>query len=109
VFANLLGNALEAIDGTGQVTVSTRQRGPNVEVAIEDTGRGLAAHQLESIFDPGFKVTQGRVSTGNWNMFSSRQIIHEHGGDIAIQSEPGKGTRVRILLPVGDGGMIAPS
>jgi two-component system, NtrC family, sensor kinase len=100
VFSNLMGNAIDATNGNGRVTVSSRDKGTTVEVAFEDNGRGLTKQELERIFDPGFKVTQGRVSTGNWSMFSSRQIVHEHGGDIHIESERGKGTCVRVVLPV---------
>jgi signal transduction histidine kinase len=100
VFSNLLGNAIEATNGDGRVVVRTRQHDRQVEVAIEDNGRGLDPSQIDAIFDPGFKVAHGRVSTGNWSMFSSRQIIREHGGDIAIHSRPGHGTRVSVMLPV---------
>ena len=99
VFSNLLGNAIEATNGTGRVVVSTRQKDSNVEIAIKDDGRGLNSSELDTIFDPGFKVIQGRVATGNWSMFSSRQIIREHGGDILIESQPGKGTCVHVTIP----------
>jgi signal transduction histidine kinase len=99
VFSNLLGNAIEATNGTGRVVVATRQKDSAVEVSIRDNGRGLEAAELQTIFDPGFKVTKGRVSTGNWSMFSSRQIVQEHGGDICIDSKPGEGTCVNVILP----------
>jgi signal transduction histidine kinase len=100
VFSNLMGNAIDATNGNGRVTVSSRAKDATVEVAFEDNGRGLSKAELDTIFDPGFKVSQGRMSTGNWSMFSSRQIVHEHGGDIRIESERGKGTCVRVVLPV---------
>jgi two-component system, NtrC family, sensor kinase len=99
VFSSLLGNAIEATNGSGRVIVSTQEKDSSVHVSIEDNGRGLDAGELEAIFDPGFKVTKGRVTTGNWSMFSSRQIIREHGGDIHIASKPGEGTCVRVLFP----------
>jgi signal transduction histidine kinase len=99
VFSNLLGNALAASNGDGVVEITTRQTDEHVEVAIRDSGHGLEAHELQCVFDPGFRVVQGRVSTGNWNMFSSRQIIREHGGDITMESQPGLGTRVFVTLP----------
>lgn len=105
VFSNLLGNAVEATNGNGCVLVTTRRRPGGVEVAFEDNGRGLDPDAINAIFDPGFKVHHGRVTTGNWSMFSSRQIIREHGGDIAIDSRPGQGTRVRITLPVAGEGL----
>lgn len=99
VFSNLMGNAIEATNGSGRVVVSSRQKDQRVEVEFSDNGRGLTSHQLDTIFDPEFKVTHGRVSTGNWSMFSARQIVRDHGGEIHIESEPGKGTRVSVLLP----------
>lgn len=100
VFSNLMGNAIDATNGDGRVVVSSQERDSAVEVAFTDNGRGLNPQELETIFDPGFKVAHGRVSTGNWSMFSSRQIVREHGGEIRIQSERGKGTCVRVVLPV---------
>jgi signal transduction histidine kinase len=104
VFSNLMGNAIEATNGYGHVVVSSRQKDQKVEVAFSDNGRGLTAHQLDTIFDPEFKVTHGRVSTGNWSMFSARQVVRDHGGEIHIESEPGRGTRVSVLLPFGGDG-----
>ncbi len=99
VFSNLMGNAIEATNGNGRVVVSSRQRGPNLQVEFVDNGRGLNQQEIENIFDPGFKVAQGRVGTGNWSMFSARQIVREHGGEIQIESERGRGTKVRVVLP----------
>jgi signal transduction histidine kinase len=101
VFSNLMGNAIEATNGNGRVTVSSGQQGPNLHVEFSDNGRGLTAQELETIFDPGFRVAHGRVASGNWSMFSARQIVRDHGGEIQIESERGKGTRVRVVLPVG--------
>jgi Signal transduction histidine kinase len=71
-------------------------------VEVTDNGSGLPPEALENIFDPGFRVTGDRVSTGNWGMFSSRQIVREHGGEISIVSTAGSGTRVKMSLPCGD-------
>jgi signal transduction histidine kinase len=100
VFSNLLNNALEASDSGGVVQVTTRAVDSSLEVLIEDRGRGLDGRELATIFDPDFKITQGRVATGNWSMFSARQIVREHGGDIDIESRRGDGTRVRVTLPL---------
>jgi signal transduction histidine kinase len=100
VFSNLLGNAIEATKNDGHVRVCTRHVDNAVKVDIHDNGRGLDPEQVESIFDPGFRVTEGRVATGNWSMFSSRQIVREHGGDIGILSRPGEGTQIEVTLPV---------
>jgi signal transduction histidine kinase len=100
VFTNLLSNALHAINGGGRVVVRTEHRERSVEVAIRDNGRGMTSEELDRIFDPGFRVEGSRIASGNWSLFSARQIIYEHGGDIAIESTPGIGTTVRVTLPV---------
>ncbi|HZU27144.1 MAG TPA: HAMP domain-containing sensor histidine kinase [Bryobacteraceae bacterium] len=102
VFSSLLRNAVEAVDGQGRVVVSTATRDSTVEVRIEDNGRGLSSDELATIFDPGFRESGGRMAAGNWSMFNSRQIVREHGGDIAITSNEGKGTEVVITLPAGE-------
>jgi signal transduction histidine kinase len=99
VFTNLLSNACHAINGDGHIVVATAYRDHQVEVTIRDNGRGMTAEDLDHIFDPGFRVTGSRISTGNWSLFNTRQIIYEHGGDITIDSAPGMGTTVHVLLP----------
>ena len=99
VFSNLLQSAIERLDGGGHVSLTTRQIHSQAEVTVEDNSRGMSAEELANIFDPVFKVKGGRVSTGNWGLFSSRQIVREHGGDVEIDSTPGKGTRLRVTLP----------
>ena len=99
VFSNLLQSAIERLDGGGHVSLTTRPIHSLVEVIVEDSSKGMSAEELANIFDPAFKVKGGRVSTGNWGLFSSRQIVREHGGDIEIDSTPGKGTRLRVTLP----------
>jgi signal transduction histidine kinase len=99
VFSSLLSNALKAVNGDGAVVMATRRKNSEIEVTIRDSGRGMSSTELETIFDPGFKVLEGRVSTGNWSLFSSRQIIFEHGGEIRIDSAQGKGTTVSVTLP----------
>jgi signal transduction histidine kinase len=100
VFYNLLNNAIDAVNGNGRIVISTRKLDAELEVQIADNGRGVPSDQLASIFDPGFKSTGERVGTGNWSMFSSRQIVREHGGEIRISSGEGKGTTVRVTLPL---------
>lgn len=100
LFLNLLHNAIDGLGGIGQVQLSTRRIHAQVQVTIQDTGKGLTGEELTHIFDPAFKVRSGRITTGNWNLFSSRQIVREHGGKIDIQSAPGQGTTVQVTLPV---------
>jgi signal transduction histidine kinase len=99
VFSTLLSNAIKAVNGSGRIVISTRDQGAQVEVEISDNGRGVPAAELETIFDPGFMEKSGRISTRNWSLFSARQIILEHGGEIRIGSEEGRGTTVVVALP----------
>ena len=102
VFSSLVNNAMHAVNGDGRIVISTRQQNSQVEVEIEDNGRGVNSDELQHIFDPDFRAAGGRMAAVNWSMFNSRQIIREHGGDIQITSSQGQGTRVRVMLPVAD-------
>lgn len=109
VFANLLQNALEAVGDAGEVRVVSRELkapagstgdGRMLEIRIEDTGRGIPETQLATLFDPAaFRAAQGRVTAGNWSLFSCRQIIEEHGGQIMVASSESSGTTVCVRLP----------
>ena len=101
VFSNLVSNALGALNGDGgEVRIASRQQNGRVEVQIRDNGKGVDKGRLENIFEPGFNDTGTRVKAVNWSMFSSRQIIREHGGEIRIESDKGKGTTVCVTLPL---------
>jgi signal transduction histidine kinase len=99
-FSTLLSNALHAVNGEGRISIETRGRGDEVEVTIRDNGRGMSAEEADTIFDPTFKVAEGRVSSANWSLFSSRQIVYEHGGEIRLETAPGEGTAMHVTLPV---------
>ena len=99
VFSSLLTNAIAAVPEDGSVRISTRPRDSHSEVLIQDSGRGIGAEEMATLFDPSFKVAGGRVSTGNWSLFNSRQIIQQYGGELRISSEEGQGTTVRVTLP----------
>jgi signal transduction histidine kinase len=101
VFSNLLTNAVNAMNGQGTLRISTRYADSRAEIRIQDSGRGIPQEELAGIFEPGFKVSDGRVAGGgNWSLFSSRQIVHGHGGEMYITSTVGKGSTVVITLPV---------
>jgi signal transduction histidine kinase len=97
---NLFRNAVSAIDGAGSIEVSTAFAQNSVEILIHDSGRGMEPEEADTIFEPGFKVQGGRVLGGNWSLFTTRQIVHEHGGEIWLETAPGAGTTVHVSLPV---------
>ena len=99
VFSNLLHNALQNVRSGGRVSLQTESMQAKIRVTIQDDGEGLSSDELEGIFDPAFKVKSGRVATSNWSLFSSRQIVREHGGEIELESSSTRGTCVRVTLP----------
>ncbi|GEM_PF-3386989 len=101
VFSTLLANAIQAVNGDGRIGIETRARGGEMEVTIRDNGRGMRPETADTAFDPSFRVADGRVASGNWGLFNSRQIVYEHGGDIRLETAEGRGTAVHVTLPVG--------
>lgn len=94
---NLVSNAIEATPPGGEVAVEVRERGGEAEIVVRDTGRGMAPETLRRLGTPFF--TTRREGTGLGVAFV-RAAIAEHGGTLRYESEPGKGTTVRAILPV---------
>ena len=90
-----------AVDGV--ITVKTKlaeAAGKSaVEISIIDRGSGIAAKNLETIFNPFFTTKPDGVGLG---LPICSKIIHEHGGEIAVESTEGEGSNFRVYLPVGD-------
>jgi len=99
VFINLITNAVQAMDGKGKLTIATRRRDDRVEVSVRDTGCGIAPENLPKIMDPFFTTKPVGQGTG-LGLSIVRKIVDEHGGDIRVESEVGKGTEITIALPI---------
>lgn len=123
VFLNLLKNALEALEGAGEVRINAvlredaaaspplgrgahfhvlgrcENRGAVVDVEIRDNGSGIPVDVLPRIFDPFFTTKEVGKGSG-LGLFVVFKIIEEHGGCIAVESEPGSGTAFFIRLPL---------
>jgi hypothetical protein len=99
IIHNLLLNASEAVDSSsGSIVVKTAQKDGMAEIVIEDNGRGMTAEFLgKELFLPFHTTKSDGLGIG---LFQSKKIVEAHGGKIQVQSEVGKGTRVRVLLPV---------
>lgn len=99
VLLNLIQNASDSISkGDGQVTLSTKYQGSNVMVMVQDTGVGISKDEIKSIFEP-FYTTKGVKGTG-LGLSISYGIIKDHGGNIQVESEVGKGSTFTISLPI---------
>jgi two-component system sensor histidine kinase HydH len=99
VFLNLLLNAIESMDGGGEIRLALRRYGPPPAVlaAIADTGAGIPADDLEKVFEPFFSRKRKGSGLG---LAIVHQIIESHRGEIRVESRQGKGTTFRIKLPV---------
>jgi two-component system sensor histidine kinase HydH len=96
VLYNLLLNAAQATTAGGAVTVKTRAATGAVEITVIDRGVGIGPEQMKSIFNPFFTTKPEGVGLG---LAIVAKIIDEHGGKIIVESDPGKGSVFRVLLP----------
>ncbi len=113
VLLNLCVNARDAMPGGGRLHVSASAMslpslgepllrdaaaGPYVVIEVEDTGIGIPAGEIDRIFDPFFTTKAPGKGTG-LGLSTSLTIVRNHGGQIRVYSEPGRGTRFRVYLP----------
>jgi signal transduction histidine kinase len=115
---NLIGNAVQAVGSAGEILVAakrTREPCPDgalvfgqcaahaetVEIEVRDSGHGIAPDVLPRIFDPFFTTKDVGQGSG-LGLFIVFEIVEEHGGCIAVDSQPGRGTAFFVRLPAGD-------
>lgn len=111
VLMNLVKNAIQAMNGVGQVTVSTRERkgrpgwgaaasvsgGDWVEISVRDVGPGIVPSVLKNLFVPFFTTKHKGTGLG---LAISQRMIEEMGGRIEVSSQPGAGSTFTVVLPV---------
>jgi signal transduction histidine kinase/pSer/pThr/pTyr-binding forkhead associated (FHA) protein len=99
---NVVGNALDAVEERKNphvaVTTALEADGEWVRITVLDNGVGIPAHKYPDIFKP-FISSKGSKGTG-LGLAVSRKILREHGGDILVQSQPGKGSKFILRLPL---------
>ncbi|MGQ9608397.1 MAG: ATP-binding protein [bacterium] len=96
VLHNIIGNAVDAMAGGGEIIIRTYQDLDNkITIEISDTGCGMSEETLQKIFTPYFTTKEKGTGLG---MSIVAQIIEEHGGEIGIESKEGVGTKVKIKL-----------
>ena len=114
VLFNLMANAVEAMPNGGELTVRTYKTYPSLQsvfssdrpvcvIEISDRGEGIPKENLQRLFEPFFTTKRERKGTG-LGLSIAKTIVENHQGDLLIESEPGQGTQVWVLLPLNQEG-----
>ncbi len=101
VLANLVGNAIKYSPDGGVVRVSVASTPDSVEIEVADQGVGMTAEEVQKVFQPFARAeTLRRAVPGHGlGLFIAQRIVEEHGGTMSIESTPGKGSVVRVVVP----------
>jgi signal transduction histidine kinase len=97
-FYNICGNAADAMPKGGTLTIATRETGEFAIVEFTDTGIGMSAEIKSRVFEPF--MTHGKTVGTGLGMAIVKKIVEDHKGKIEIDSIVGKGTTIRVFLPV---------
>ena len=101
VFSNLISNAIDAMQGGGQLQLSLSEKGRGMEVVVADNGSGISPDHLQKLFEPFF-TTKASVGTG-LGLWVVKQFVEQHGGTVSVQSSTDSvdhGTQFIIFLPL---------
>jgi PAS domain S-box-containing protein len=103
ILLNLVSNAVKFSHGGGRVSVIARREGNDLEFAVKDRGIGIKAEELPILFKPFRQARSGKEKnrTGiGLGLAITKRLVELHGGSIALESEWGKGTTVRVRIPM---------
>jgi signal transduction histidine kinase len=96
VVFNLLENAIKFTPQGGQIRLAVDQHQDGVQISVQDTGRGMTGEEVERALQPNSRAQGGSTGLG---LNIARAIVEAHGGRMGIESRPGHGTRVWLILP----------
>ncbi|HEY7660125.1 MAG TPA: HAMP domain-containing sensor histidine kinase [Actinomycetota bacterium] len=100
VIQNLLVNAVRHTPADGSVRVEARRTASSIEIAVADTGEGIAPEDLTRVFEPFFRADPARHGAGaGLGLALAKRIVDTLGGEISAQSEPSRGARFAVTLP----------
>ncbi len=98
VLLNVILNAQQVVADRGEIRIDTEQIRESVVVTVTDTGPGIPSAELRTLFQKFRTTKAGGLGIG---LYQCKQIIEAHRGKISVNSEAGRGTCVRIELPIG--------
>jgi two-component system, NtrC family, sensor histidine kinase KinB len=101
VIVNLVTNATRATPAGGTITVAAARRGADVVFSVTDTGAGIPRAYLPRIFEPFVQVPHAAAGGSGLGLTISRRIVEGHGGQLTVQSEPGRGSAFTFTIPLG--------
>jgi PAS domain S-box-containing protein len=99
VFINLLNNAIDASNRGGRIRLRAEASESTVNVSVQDQGCGMSSEEVQRMFDPFFTRTRGKGGTG-LGLSVTHAIVQAHHGTISVVSQPGRGTTVKVELPL---------
>ncbi|MEM3623483.1 MAG: PAS domain S-box protein [Candidatus Bathyarchaeia archaeon] len=97
VFSNIIKNAVDAMPKGGKITITSKEKNGNVEIAFTDTGVGISKDVLEKIWTPFFTTKSKGMGLG---LPICKRLVEAHGGKISAESKVGEGTTVTIVIPI---------
>ena len=104
IVLNLLGNAVKFTPAGGRIIISCGRRADDATITVSDNGPGIPREYHAAIFEPfmqvGRSLTSGHEGTG-LGLAISRDLARAMGGDLTVQSTPGKGATFTLVLPPG--------
>ena len=100
-FANIIKNAIEAIDGEGVITISSGCENGMIAIRITDTGKGILPEHLNTVFNPFFTTKSVGQGVG-LGLTTALNIVKVHNGSISCESQPGSGATFIVSLPYED-------
>ncbi len=109
VFFNLMSNAFKFTPDNGRIRLVCRLDGDSLMFSVEDTGRGIESSKLGKIFDRFYQVDKVSPQGSGIGLSLAKAFVELHGGTITVDSEPGKGSRFTVTLPVRHVDGAAPS
>lgn len=100
VLSNLIDNALKYSPPGSRITMRVGTTADNGWIEVEDSGVGIAPDEIGTIFDKFYRSDDAQTVPGaGLGLYLVRRILHEHGGEVEVVSQPGKGSRFRVRLP----------